>query len=425
MNAPVSRLAHLIQLPRPDEVLPALLRGGLTGLFCGLVVGVFRWTHLLLDSPVHVFGQNHAALWWLFLVGIGVLVSLFMDRLPQIRSSGIPVVEDAEEKDAFFPWRGILWAKFVATWLVLVGGLSVGREGPCIEMGAAVGMGVSTATGAKPQDAQPRGNHCLMAGAAAGLSAAFGAPLGGVAFVIEEMRCHCTPLMLSTILVAAFTANAVLLIFGIGPMFAFGEASAMSLALLWVALPLGITLGLTGAAYNAVLIACTKLYNSLPFPPLTRALPPLLVAGWLLYAMPRLLGGGEILIDALPGQGDTLSVLAVLLLLKFIFSLLCASSSVPGGLLMPMLCLGGMMGAVALRAFADTTLPPDVELWAVLGMVGFFAASVRAPLTGVALALEMTGAWHVLFPALITALVAAKTADLLKSEPIYEALRAK
>lgn len=468
MNA---RLEHLIHLPRPEEVLPALLRGGLTGLLCGLVVGLFRWSHLKLSdwshvgagNPAYLFGQAHPALWWLALIAIGVVVSLLMERLPQIRSSGIPLVEDAEEdsvagqiaedggvdriaedggvdqvaeeysvvdtipkaKDVFFPWGSILWAKFVATWLVLVGGLSVGREGPCIEMGAAVGMGVDTLTRADAKNVHPRGNINLMAGAAAGLSAAFGAPLGGVAFVIEEMRCHTTPLMLVTILTAALTANAVLGVFGIGPMFAYTEATAIPLSLLWLTLPMGLTLGLAGAAYNTVLLACTRVYTNLPFPPFTRALPPLLAAGGLFFVMPRLLGGGEILIDSLPGQTDTLTVLAMLLLLKFFFSLLCAASSVPGGLLMPMLCLGGMMGGLALRSFTSAALPPEIELWAVLGMVGFFAASVRAPLTGVALTLEMTGAWHALLPALIIAFVAAKAADLLKSEPIYEALRGK
>lgn len=424
--------------PTTREVLTSLVQGCLVGLAAGLLIGLFRKTHDLAYAPAHAWGTLHPVLWFIGLCLVALFVGQLMDRLPQFRSSGIPVVESIVEKDTPFPWFTIIWTKFVGTWLVLVGGLSVGREGPSIEMGASAGLGISNllprlAPKYFPQPSGPHthGNLGLMAGAGAGLSAAFGAPLGGVAFVIEEMRCRCTPVMLISLTTAAVVADLTLGLFGLVPMFPFANATPLPLVHYWHLLPLGLILGLAGAGYNAVLLAATHAYTRAPFPPATRALLPLLAAGVLLYAAPSLLAGGEVLIRAQPEQASVpspVSLVALLLAGKLLFSLLCAASSVPGGLLMPMLCLGGVSGVLLIRtALPYIGLPPlsaeEIQMYCILGMSAFFAASVRAPITGALLTIQMTGAYELTPATLLIAFIAAKTADVLKSPPIYVALR--
>lgn len=420
-----------------------LLRGVLVGLTTGLIIGLFRWTHNLAYAPVHALAKTHPLGWWLFIVIAALIIGLVMDRLPQVRSSGIPVVETAEEHDIRFSWLTILWTKFVGTWLGLLAGLSIGREGPSIEMGAAVGLGVSKAlerfptlrevptepdTGATL--AHTRHNSCFLSGAGAGLSAAFGAPLGGLAFVVEEMRCRPTGAqglsMLATLSAAVLVADLSLVLFGLGRMFPFENAASLPLPDWWLLLPLSLCFGLAGAGYNAILLFLTRAYTHAPFPPFTRALLPMVTAGFLLFYGPNLLAGGEVIILSLPAA-PALSLLTMLLVGKLLFSLLCAASSVPGGLLMPMLCLGGMMGSLCVRPFlpdSGSTLSPEtLQMYAIVGMSGFFAASVRAPITGALLTIQMTGAYVLTPIAIITALISGKVADCLKSEPIYEALR--
>lgn len=421
------------------DLRAALLRGALVGLVTGLLIGLFRWTHTVAYAPVHAMATEHPLWWWLFLIVAALGVGLLMDRLPQVRSSGIPVVETAEEHDIRFSWLTILWAKFVGTWLGLLAGLSIGREGPSIEMGAAAGLGISKALEHFPTLREPpaepdpdtklahtRHNTCFVAGAGAGLSAAFGAPLGGLAFVIEEMRCTPTGphglAMLTTLSAAVLVADCALALFGLGRMFPFEQATALPLQDWWLLLPLSLCFGLAGTGYNAVLLFLTRAYNHAPFPPYTRAVLPMVTAGLLLFYGPNLLAGGEVLLLALP-DAPPLSLLVLLLAGKLLFSLLCAASSVPGGLLMPMLCMGGMLGNLCVRPFLPDLDPNALQMYAILGMSGFFAASVRAPVTGAFLTIQMTGAYALTPIALIAALISGKVAHILKSEPIYEALR--
>lgn len=440
-NSTVMKNRFAAYLPAPGEISASLVRGCLVGFAGGLIVGSFRWTHNLAYAPTQAMALETPLIWFVFLILAGGLVSFFMERLPEIRSSGIPVVEDMLDVNTPFNWCKILWTKFVGTWLVLLGGLSVGREGPSIEMGAAAGFGISRKLPVLfprlfPAMTGPHthGNLGIMAGAGAGLSAAFGAPLGGIAFVVEEMRCHCTPSMLITLITAAFSADLVLTAFGLGPMFPFTKAAGLPVLDYWLLLPLGIGFGLAGAAYNTLLLTSTALYDKVPFPANTRALPPLLLAGVLLFLSPHLLTGGEVLILAQPEALSPLSLVALLLAGKLLFSVLCAASAVPGGLLMPMLCIGGVAGAVILRLFAPIlgpTLalpqltPEYLQLWIILGMSAFFAGSVRAPITGALLTIQMTGAWALTPETIVIALIAGKTADFAKSQPIYEALRGK
>ena len=150
----------------------------------------------------------------------------------------------------------------------------------------------------------------------------------------------------------------------------------------------------------------------------------------LAFVFPCVLGGGEHLVKELSELiGSPLSLLKFLLLLgliKISFALFSYTGNVPGGILMPMLCIGAVLGALSGQALLAAGLI-SAEHWQtfiVYGMVGFFVSMVRVPLTGTALVLEMSGAMYCLPGAVIVALLSFWTANAMKCPPVYDSLRA-
>ena len=180
----------------------------LTGLVSGGVIGLFRWLYTIINGAVraHVAGQDPFAPLSLALMAAGLLLmaltaGLLLRYEPLIGGSGIPQVElIAAGKLPPMRWARVLWCKFVATLAALSAGLSVGREGPCIMMGATVGAGVGYMWHDRCRANRPR---YLVGGGVAGMTAAFGAPVAGMFFAFEEMK---TPLTLPMLLFTSLSA---------------------------------------------------------------------------------------------------------------------------------------------------------------------------------------------------------------------------
>lgn len=156
----------------------------------------------------------------------------------------------------------------------------------------------------------------------------------------------------------------------------------------------------------------------------------MMVAFILALFFPAVLGGGEHLVTYLSTlSGSPLDLLKYLLILsciKISFALFSYTGNVPGGILMPMLCIGAVLGALCGQtALAlDLIRPEQWQSFIVFGMVGFFVSMVRVPLTGTALVMEMSGALFCLPGAAVIALTACWTANILRCPPVYDSLRA-
>ncbi len=415
---------------RNEGVVRLLFQALVVGGGSGAVIGCFRawYTYtnaeivgLLQGSDLHslpaaltVFGVLSA---------LALIVGLMVWKIPLISGSGIPQVELALSGRLPLPWLRILIGKFIGTWLSLTGGLSVGREGPCIQMGAAVGCGFGHLWRSDPHNA-PR---YLIAGSVAGLTAAFGAPVAGMLFAFEEIKSIVSvPLLLFTSAAAAAAWFVVDKLFGFGLVFSFAELAPLSWKQLWLAVPLGVALGCFGALYNALLMSATRRYDRqtlLPTP--LKPLLPFLLSGVLLYCYPQVLVGIGIPTAALESNALPFAALALLLLMKIAFSVISFASGVPGGLLMPMLGIGGLFGACAGNLALSLGLldAPQLAGMLVLCMGGLFASTVRAPLTGAALVVEMSGALHSVPELLIVVVLATLTANRMGSFPVYDSLK--
>jgi hypothetical protein len=156
-------------------------------------------------------------------------------------------------------------------------------------------------------------------------------------------------------------------------------------------------------------------------PERARPVIPFLLAGALGLLFPEVLGGGHRMLEFLNGS-TTLGMLCLLFFVKFLFSMVSFGSGAPGGIFFPLLILGGALGAIAAKLAGAMVDPVLFDSFVVVAMAGYFAAIVRAPVTGTILLLEMTGSFDCLLPLIVVSITAYLTADLLKSRPIYDSL---
>ena len=416
--------ARLIQRARGFRY-SLVWEGIAVGAAAGLVTVLFRLLLSQGDALRQALGELLTGqpwllpLWLVALLVLAALVTLLLRWEPLISGSGIPQVEGELQGHLSQTWWRVLLAKFVGGLLTIGAGLSLGREGPSIQLGAMAGKGVSRLCRRDVTEER----MLLTCGASAGLSAAFNAPLAGVLFSLEELhKDFSTDVLLST-MSASITADFISrTLFGLGPVFSFPELSMMPLAHYWMVLLLGALLGLVGGFYNFCVAKAQDLYAKIPWA-YVRAVLPFLLAGVLLVVYPAVLGGGHNLVEAV-SQDQALQGLLVLFAVKFLFSMASFGAGVPGGIFLPLLVLGAVTGGVYSRLL-ENLLGIDgkyIAAFVVLAMAGYFAAIVHAPVTGVVLITEMTGDFRSLLGLVMVSLIAFVISERLGTEPIYTQL---
>ena len=400
-----------------------VLKGVCVGAAAGLVAVLFR---LVLEQVEHLLPQTIsyiAAHPWLVPVWAAVLlcaaglVTLLLKWEPMISGSGIPQLDG--EILGFFQqsWWRVLLAKFAGGVLTIGAGLSLGREGPSVQLGAMAGKGFARVT----KQNKTEEKLLITCGASAGLAAAFNAPLAGALFALEEVHKSFSIEVLLSSMASSVTADFISHnIFGLKPVFDFSGAIAIPLSHFWVVMLVGLLAGVVGVVYNRCTDLVQGLYDKISSR-FVRILIPFVLAGIFAFTFPAVLGGGSHLILEVAG-GIPLITLCLLFVIKFFFSIFSFGSGVPGGIFLPLLVLGSLCGGIFHGVAASLGLQLNLEALVILGMAASFAAIVRAPVTGILLITEMTGNFsHLLFLALAS-LTAYATADLLRGKPIYEQL---
>jgi H+/Cl- antiporter ClcA len=406
--------------------LPILFKSVLVGILAGIVVCAYRYTLIVAEEwSLRFYStlQGHLQaipLAFLTLGAIGYGVGLLVSRYNMISGSGIPQVSGVIQGYFRQNWLSTLLAKFFGGALSILAGLSLGREGPSIQLGACTAQGL----GDRLASSKTEKKILIASGASAGLSAAFNAPLAGAIFAVEEIFKYFSPMVLLSTMASAMAADYVSKIkFGMSPIFPFG-LEEIQLDCYWLLILLGVLVGAAGAFYNRALVITQKLYKKIPLLNVrTRLLVPFLLAGAIGLLFPLALGGGHQIIGQLH-VSTNLTFLLLLLVVKFLFSIISFGSGAPGGIFFPMLIIGATIGAIfgnlaVLWAGID---PAIFGNWVVLAMAGYFTAIVRAPITGIVLLVEMTGSLSHLLPLTVVTIVSYVTADLFKSKPIYEYL---
>jgi CIC family chloride channel protein len=406
----------------------AAVLGSLVGLVGGLfqlsVIAVDGWREELVAS----FGGGHV-LWWLVPTVLSALAALAAIELvrrvaPEAGGSGVQEIEGALDDLRPLRWRRVLPVKFVGGLLSLGAGLVLGREGPTIQMGGNLGKMLADTFKLSQTDL-----HTLVAaGAGAGLSAAFNAPLAGILFVVEEMRPQFKYNFLSvhSVLIASAMADIVLrLLMGQDPDISLATLAPPPLESLWLFPILGAAFGFLGVLFNRLLVATLDFLSGLQG--WNYRLIGLYVggaAGLVGAFYPDFVGGGYHLIPRALELGIPTTLLLVLFVGRFGATMVSYGSGAPGGIFTPMLTLATLFGMWT-GHFAHAAFPSLIDhpqIFALAGMGALFSATVRAPLTGIALTVEITGNYNVILPLILTCMVAAIVAQGLGGRPIYTVL---
>lgn len=431
MNKKTDNLLELLVDKRRFS-LRLLLEGLAVGLGAGISISVFRY--LLAGSeilrPVIYHNLREAladgqwqwlALYILSFIIIAYLLKLIVAREPMCTSSGIPQIKGILQGDMSMRWFSVLWSKIIGGVLAIGAGMSLGREGPSVQIGACVGQGLS-------QTSRRTGfeSRILMtAGAGAGLAAAFNAPLAGVIFGLEEMQKTISPALLLTGITASITAATVTeVVFGMSPVFSMGYLLPLPLNLFDVLVVAGIVIGLLGRLFNIALAYSLNTYSRLGLSGMKKPLVPLALAGILGFVLPEILGGGNLLVDSLVVTDYTIGFLCLLFVGKFLFTMICFGSGVPGGIFLPMLVLGAAGGAVLAKLLVLAGLLPAMYYADIIvfGMAAYFSSVVKSPVTGSILILEMTGSFQHMLALLVVSLTAYVISDLTGGRPVYDEL---
>lgn len=401
----------------------------IVGLLAGALGSFF---HLAIDAAVlwpsylqHATGGSWLVLSAALITMAMTVLSVFIVRrvAPEASGSGVQEIEGAMEGLRIVRWRRILPVKFFAGVMAIGSGLVLGREGPTIHIGASLAAMMSSIV--RMSDRERHG--LLAAGAAAGLACAFNAPIAAILFVTEETRKQ-FPYMFRTymgVFVAAILAVVVAQIIG-------GTAPDMTLLspemplhLLPAFAALGCILGVVGIALNASILRALAfgawMHDRAPY--IYPALVGLAV-GALFILLPQAVTGGESVVVRLVAEKPAMPILVALAVLRFATMTGSYSSGVPGGIFAPILALAACVG-LAFGAAVESLLPETgaaAVAFAIAAMGGLFTASVRAPVVGIVLTLELTGSYVLAVPLLTTCLVANLTAQWLGGKPIYEEL---
>jgi CIC family chloride channel protein len=344
---------------------------------------------------------------------------------PDAVGSGIPQVEVVVKGEVGPASAALLPVKFAGGLLAIGAGLALGREGPSVQMGANV---AHLCGGAFRRNAADR-VALIAAGAGAGLATAFNAPLAGAVFVLEELvRRFDARHTIATLGASAMAIVVAQRLLGHEPDFTVAALPFMPLASVPLYLALGVVAGVLGTLYSRTILLMLSAADRLDrWPVELRAGAIGALVGAIAWFAPGMVGGGDgITQRVLAGEG-TAGMIALLFLFRFCLGAVSYASGTPGGLFAPMLVLGAQIGLVFGMGCA-LWLPRVAShptAFAVIGMAAFFAAVVRAPVTGIVLVVELTGSTTLLLPALGSSFAAMAVATLQGVEPIYDSLGAR
>jgi len=412
--------------------LLALAGSGLAvGALAGLVGSAFNFALVAAErfrGSLLDWAHNLPDVGWLAPVSLAAgaaFVARWLVRryAPEASGSGVQRVEAILRGGAGRLNPAVLPVKFVGGVLALGAGMALGREGPTVQMAAAIGEGWARLFKLRPGDHRA----LLAAGAGAGLAAAFNAPLAGAIFVFEELLRR-FELRVAVATLAACSGGLVIMRMLIGDhlVFAVPPIVVDLFPGYLMFLGFGVVMGALGVLYARMVVAGLNFAERLRrVPPEMQAAAVGAVVGLLAFIAPDAIGSGESQVQSMLAGGHPFATIGTLFAVRLVLGPLCYAPGLPGGLFAPLLVVGAAAGLL-LGMGAESVVPElktPLAAFAAVGMGALFVAVVGAPVTGIALVVEMTGATTLFVPLLTACASALAVPALLGSRPIYDTLR--
>ncbi len=408
-----------------DEETFFLILSVFIGIFSGLAVVCFRlaidWTHLALLGPLP---QAHS--WRLFAVPslAGLLVAILVIHFfPAIRGSGVNQTKAALYiYNGYIPFRTAV-GKFICAALAIGAGHSLGPEDPSLQIGASL----ASALGRQLQLSREKLRLMAPVGAAAGLAAAFNAPISAVLFVIEEVIGRWSAGILGSVVLSAVASVVIERWFlGSEPLFRIPVTAFKRPAELIAYAVLGIVGGVAAVIFAKAIGSLRPRLKALP--KWTQYLQPA-VAGLLIgliayFGAPQVMGAGYDFMDQAMHGEYIWQLFAMLAVLKILATTVSFVSGTPGGMFAPTLFVGAMLGGAVGRVehILFPYLTASIGTYALVGMGVLFAGFLRAPMTSVFMVLEVSGNYEIILPVIVANTFAYVVSRSLQPTPIFDLL---
>lgn len=396
------------------------------GLLTGLVAVPYHYCLYYIFHLRSAFFTSRPAWYWHILLflsfwGILIFVSWLVQKMPLITGGGIPQTRAAINGRISYRHPFIeMISKFAGGILSFAAGLSLGREGPSVQIGSYVGCLVARWM----RILRGERKQLLAAGAGAGLAAAFAAPLASSLLVIESIERFDAPKTAITTLLAGVVAGAVAsLVFPVSayhliqvaePVFSFLDQMKYYLLL-------AVVISVCGKIYSMIMVAFKRVYSTVSSSVYLKMFYLLLVACIISYMQVDLTGGGEqfLLQQAQLGAHSHIMWVTAMLLLHFGFTVISVSSGLPGGNFIPILVTGGLLGQLVglLGVKYGVIAPEHVSYVMLVAMSAFLVAVIRTPLTAIVLITEITGHFEVFYPSVVVGGLTYYFTELLQMRP--------
>ncbi|MGF1992155.1 MAG: chloride channel protein [Nostoc sp. ZfuVER08] len=354
---------------------------------------------------------------------LGFVAGTLVERLaPEASGSGIPQVKASLANVPIrLSWR-VAGVKLLSAIVTIGSGMTLGRQGPTVQVGAGLAAGMSRWVPTSPDHRR----QMIAAGAGAGLAAAFNAPIAGVLFIVEELLHDLSGLTLGTAIIASFIGGVISRLLGGGSfdlnLQLVESTSHFSIPEIPFFLVLGILAGLFGALFNRGIIFSIKCYQRLHISlPLRVALAGF-ISGVVVAMLPASFRDNTGLREYVMTGVAHPSVAAIAFGAQFILTLVAFGSGAPGGLFAPSLILGSCLGHIIGVFEFYITGGGSPTTYALAGMGGFFSAVSKVPITAIVIVFEMTTDFNLVLPLMIVCVAAYLVADKVIPGSLYEKL---
>lgn len=305
-------------------------------------------------------------------------------------------------------------SRVASSWVAIAGGLSIGREGPLIEVGGALGAAV----GRWVETSLDQTRVLVAAGTAAGFAAAYNTPFAATLFVLETIAGIAAPQLLLPVMTATVGAAAITrATVGTGPIYGQRAFDLASYPELLSFAGLGVVAAVVALGFKTVLAIFERAFDRVPQP--FRAMLGGLMVGAIAMWLPAVVGNGYEPLNGILDSGIAARAVLILVLAKIVATSGSVASGIPGGIFTPMLLVGAALGAgwsdlVAVRNASDA------GSYALVGMAAATAASIHAPLTAAVLVFELSGDYLIALPLILSTVVATATSKALGDHSVYE-----
>lgn len=416
-------------------LLPILVFGGVSGVLSGLVVWGFKWCASYLENEsVQIykwFRLNPTFIPLLFagLIVLALLSAIMNKAIPELRTNSIANAEGAMRGMKRYNWVRTIFGTMASSFLSYTGGLTFGAEGPSIQLGSTIGQATNDFGHFIEKGSPAWERYNVTGGAAAGFAVAFGAPLSGILYTLEEAHKRLSPMLLMTAASSVFFATIVSQSLGdlVGQSDYFlqiGSLTLMPYKFYWTLLIIGIACGCLAALFNTLFAKTGELVREklTKIPTWLRIVFIFLLTGVVGLVFVDAIGGGHRIIQGILNLDFTWQVLLVMFFVRFALLIITPNSGAMGGMFVPVLTIGALVGGLFGKAFIAMGFPSQYYQTIVLiSMTTFMGATMRAPLTAIVLVVEMTNNYFSSFLSTgITVMIAYLIVEALRIEPLYE-----